>query len=154
MIQVRAINHIGIAVRSIDAQREFYERVLEARYEHIEDVPDQQVRVAFFLVGAPGCEVRLELLEPTSADSPVAKFIDKRGEGLHHIAYTVQNIERRLEQLREHGVRLIDESPRLGAHRQMIAFLHPKSTGGTLTEICEPAPDDDAGRQGDAGGVA
>jgi methylmalonyl-CoA/ethylmalonyl-CoA epimerase len=139
MIHAKAINHIGIAVRSIDAQREFYEQILEAHYEHVEEVPDQQVRVAFFLVGPPGCEVRIELLEPTSDDSPIARHIDKRGEGLHHIAYTVTDIDKRLEQLRERGVRLIDDTPRLGAHQQMIAFLHPKSTGGTLTEICEPA---------------
>jgi methylmalonyl-CoA/ethylmalonyl-CoA epimerase len=82
--------------------------------------------------------VRLELLEPTSAGSPVAKFIEKRGEGLHHVAFTVDDIRQRLETLKQGGVRLIDETPRAGAHHTQIAFLHPRSTGGVLTELCEP----------------
>lgn len=142
MIQAQAINHIGIAVRSIEAQRPFYEETLGAAYEGVETVEDQQVRVAFFLIGEPGHQVRLELLEPTAADSPVGRFIEKRGEGVHHIAYTVKDINERLRQLREGGVRLIDETARRGAHQQMIAFLHPKSSGGVLTEICEHAKND------------
>lgn len=138
MIEPRAINHIGIAVRSIDAQRPFYEQTLGARFEGIEDVPDQKVRVAFFSVGPEGHAVRLELLEPTSPDSTVAQFIEKRGEGLHHVAYTVDDIEARLDALRRGGVRLIDETPRPGAHHTRIAFLHPKSSGGVLTELCQP----------------
>src|SRR5690606_33658068 len=134
MIEPRAINHIGIAVRSIEAQRPFYEQTLGARFEGIEDVPDQKVRVAFFSVGPEGHAVRLELLEPTSPDSTVAQFIEKRGEGLHHVAYTVDDIEARLDALRRGGVRLIDETPRPGAHHTRIAFLHPKSSGGVLTE--------------------
>jgi methylmalonyl-CoA/ethylmalonyl-CoA epimerase len=138
MIQAKAINHIGIAVSSIDQSRAFYEETLGARFEGIEEVADQQVRVAFFLVGAPGHEVRLELLEPTSDGSPVARFIEKRGEGLHHVAFTVDDISTRLSRLKDAGVRLIDEAPRTGAHQTRIAFLHPKSCGGVLTELCEP----------------
>jgi methylmalonyl-CoA/ethylmalonyl-CoA epimerase len=138
MIQAKAINHIGIAVRSIDDHRAFYEQTLNATFDGIEEVADQKVRVAFFLVGAPGHEVRLELLEPTSDDSPVAKFMEKRGEGVHHIAYTVDDIEQRLADLKEGGIRLIDEAPRGGAHQNQIAFLHPKASGGVLTEICQP----------------
>jgi methylmalonyl-CoA/ethylmalonyl-CoA epimerase len=138
MIEPKAINHIGIAVNSLEASREFYEKTLGARFEGVEEVADQRVRVAFYLVGPAGAEVRLELLEPTSPDSPVAKFIEKRGEGLHHVAFTVDDIQRRLEALKEGGVRLIDESPRMGAHHTRIAFLHPKSSGGVLTELCEP----------------
>jgi methylmalonyl-CoA/ethylmalonyl-CoA epimerase len=138
MIEAKAINHIGIAVRSIADHRAFYEQTLGARFESIEEVPDQKVKVGFFLVGAPGHEVRLELLEPTADDSPVARFIEKRGEGMHHIAYTVSDIQRRLDELKTAGVRLIDETPRAGAHHMHIAFLHPKSSLGVLTELCEP----------------
>jgi methylmalonyl-CoA/ethylmalonyl-CoA epimerase len=138
MIGAKAINHIGIAVRSIEAQRAFYERTLGARFESIEEVPDQRVRVGFFLVGPAGAEVRLELLEPTCDDSPIEAFIQKRGEGIHHIAYSVEGIDERLEELKAEGVRLIDEAPRTGAHHQRIAFLHPKASMGVLTELCEP----------------
>ena len=138
MIGARAINHIGIAVRSIANQREFYEQVLGARYDGVEEVPSQKVRVAFFLVGPPGAEVRLELLEPTSPDSPVAGFLEKRGEGIHHLAYTVDGIDAILKKLKDSGLRLIDEQARVGAHHSRIAFLHPRASGGVLTEICEP----------------
>lgn len=138
MINPKAINHIGIAVRSIDAQRPYYENVLGARFDGVEEVADQKVKVAFYSIGPEGNEVRLELLEPTSEDSPVAKFIDKRGEGMHHIAYTVADIQQRLDELKSGGVRLIDESPRPGAHHTQIAFLHPRSSAGILTELCEP----------------
>jgi methylmalonyl-CoA/ethylmalonyl-CoA epimerase len=139
MIGAKAINHIGIAVRSLDDHRGFYEETLGARFEAVEEVADQKVRVGFFLIGPEGGEVRLELLEPTSDDSPIAKFIEKRGEGVHHIAYTVGGLDDRLSELKEKGVRLIDETPRDGAHHQRIAFLHPKSSMGVLTELCEPA---------------
>jgi methylmalonyl-CoA/ethylmalonyl-CoA epimerase len=135
MINANAINHIGIAVRSIDDQRHFYEQVLGARFESVEEVPDQKVRVAFFKLG----DLRLEVLQPTDPTSTVAAFIEKRGEGLHHVAYTVDDIESRIADLKAAGVRLIDESPRPGAHHMRIAFLHPKSSGGVLTEMCEPA---------------
>lgn len=138
MINANAINHIGIAVRSIDAHRDYYENVLGARFAGIEDVTDQNIRVAFFEVGPPGHAVKLELLEPTSEDSTIAKFIEKRGEGMHHIAYTVDDIEGRLADLKEGNIQLVDEKPRMGAHNTQIAFLHPRSTGGVLTELCEP----------------
>lgn len=141
MIDAKAVNHLGIAVTSLDQERAYYEDVLGARFEGVEEVADQKVKVAFYLVGPPGAEVRLELLEPTSDDSPIAKFIEKNGGrgGMHHVAYTVENIEDRLAELKEQGVRLIDETPRPGAHHTKIAFLHPKSSNGVLTELCEPA---------------
>lgn len=138
MIHAKAINHIGIAVKSIEAQRDFYEQTLGARFESIETVEDQKVRVGFFTLGPPGAEVRLELLEPTAPDSPIARFIEKKGQGLHHVAYTVSDIDKRLEALREGGIRLIDEQPRTGAHQARIAFLHPASSHGVLTELCQP----------------
>ena len=137
MIKAKAINHIGIAVRSIGEHRDYYENVLGARFTGIEAVPDQKLNVAFFEVGPEGHAVKLELLEPTSEDSTVARFIEKRGEGMHHIAYTVDDIEQRLRDLKEGGIRLVDESPRTGAHNTRIAFLHPKSTGGVLSEMVE-----------------
>lgn len=132
---VQALNHIGIAVRSIDEQQSYYADTLGLHFEGLEDVPSQKVRVAFFRVG----DVRIELLEPTEPDSPVAKFLDKRGEGLHHVAYTVEDIQARIDELKNSGLRMIDDSPRAGAHKMQIAFLHPKSSHGVLTELCEPA---------------
>src|SRR5919201_5658333 len=108
MTPVRAVNHIGIAVRSIDVQRPFYEDALGAGFEGVEEVPDQKVRVGFFRIG----DVRLELLEPTDPASTVAAFLDMRGEGLHHVAYTVERIEERIAELKRGGVRMIDEAPR------------------------------------------
>jgi len=137
MQAVKAINHLGIAVSSIDEQRPFYERI-GAVYEGQEVVADQKVKVAFFKVGAPGSEVRLELLEPTDPSSTVAGFIEKRGQGLHHVAYTVDDIEARIAELQNEGLRMIDTTPRNGAHQTKIAFLHPKSSGGVLTELCQP----------------
>lgn len=135
MSSVKAVNHIGIAVRSIDAQRPFYEGALGAVFEGTEVVPSQKVRVGFFRVG----DVRLELLEPTDPTSTVAAFLEKKGEGLHHVAYTVDGIEARIAELKQAGLRMIDEAPRPGAHHTRIAFVHPKSSGGILTELCEPA---------------
>src|SRR6516162_6761829 len=125
MTVAKAVNHIGIAVRSIEAQRSFYEGTLGAVFEGVEEVPDQKVRVAFIRIG----DVRLELLEPTDPSSTVATFLDKRGAGL----------EQRIAELKQSGVRMIDSVPRPGAHHLRIAFLHPKSTFGVLTELCEPA---------------
>jgi methylmalonyl-CoA/ethylmalonyl-CoA epimerase len=135
MQPVKSLNHIGIAVQSIEAQRPFYENELGTVFEGFEDVPSQKVRVGFFRVG----DVRLELLEPTDPDSPVAKFIEKRGEGLHHVAFTVDDLPARIAELKQSGLRMIDETPRPGAHQMQIAFVHPKSTFGVLTELCEPA---------------
>ena len=135
MKPVKALNHVGIAVRSIDAQRPFYEHELGAEFECVEDVPSQKVRVAFFRIN----DVRLELLEPTDPTSSVQAFLDKRGEGLHHLAFTVDDIRARIAELKQSGLRMIDESPRLGSHEMQIAFVHPKSTFGVLMELCEPA---------------
>jgi len=134
MTPVKAVNHIGIAVRSINAQRAFYEGVLGAVFEGLETVADQKVRVGFFRVG----DVCFELLEPTDPTSTIAAFLEKRGEGLHHVALTVEGIEARITELRQSGIRMIDNAPRPGAHHMRIAFLHPKSTFGVLTELCEP----------------
>jgi methylmalonyl-CoA/ethylmalonyl-CoA epimerase len=134
MINAKAVNHIGIAVESIDRHRRFYESCLGAMFEASEEVPSQKVRVAFFKLG----DVRLELLEPTDPSSPIAAFLAKRGEGLHHVAFTVSDINLRLAELKSAGIRLIDEQPRPGAHGTRIAFVHPKSAAGVLTEMCEP----------------
>jgi methylmalonyl-CoA/ethylmalonyl-CoA epimerase len=133
MKPVKSLNHVGVAVRSIEQQKDYYEQQLGAQFECIEEVPSQKVRVAFFRIN----DVRLELLEPTDPSSPVAAFLDKRGEGLHHLAFTVDDIKARIAELKQSGLRMIDEAPRPGAHRMQIAFIHPKSTFGVLTELCE-----------------
>ncbi|MBN2645131.1 MAG: methylmalonyl-CoA epimerase [Desulfuromonadaceae bacterium] len=130
---VKKINHIGVAVHNIEEALPFYQQQLGMLYEGSEVVAEQKVRVAFLSVG----ESRIELLEPTSDDSPVAKFLEKNGPGTHHIAYEVEDIQAELASLKEQGVRLIDEVPRTGAHQTQIAFLHPKASGGVLTEICQ-----------------
>ena len=135
MQPVKSLNHVGIAVRSLEEHKKFYSEQLGAVFEHIEDVPSQKVRVGFFKVG----DVRLELLEPTDPTSPVQAFLDKRGEGLHHLAFTVDDLTARIAELKQSGLRMIDETPRPGAHHMQIAFIHPKSTCGVLTELCEPA---------------
>jgi methylmalonyl-CoA/ethylmalonyl-CoA epimerase len=133
-MSVKSLNHIGIAVRSIDQQKAFYEGALGLAFEGVEYVPSQKVRVAFFRAG----DVRIELLEPTDPESPITKFLDKRGEGLHHLAFAVEGIQARIDELKESGFRMIDEQPRAGAHHMQIAFVHPKSSFGVLTELCEP----------------
>lgn len=130
----RKISHVGIAVASIEEAAPFYRDVLGMEFEGTEVVAEQKVKVAFFVVG----ESRIELLEPTGPDSPVAKFLEKNGPGVHHIAYEVTGLEQQLTNLKAAGVRLIDEAPRTGAHSSRIAFLHPKASGGVLTELCEP----------------
>jgi methylmalonyl-CoA/ethylmalonyl-CoA epimerase len=130
----KKISHIGIAVTSIEEAMPFYRDVLGMEFEGSEVVAEQKVKVAFFVVG----ESRIELLEPTAADSPVARFLEKHGPGVHHVAYEVADLGQRLAQLKAEGVRLIDESPRTGAHKTQIAFLHPKASGGVLTELCQP----------------
>lgn len=126
------IDHIGIAVKSIDNSMNYYEKVLGLKCEGIEVVESQKVKTAFFSIG----ETHLELLEPTSEDSQVARFLEKNGEGIHHIAYKTDNIESQLARADEAGCRLINEKPIQGAGGKMVAFLHPKSTGGVLTEFC------------------
>jgi methylmalonyl-CoA/ethylmalonyl-CoA epimerase len=144
MVPVKAVNHIGIAVRSIADQRPFYEGTLGAAFEGVEEVPSQKVRVAFLRVG----DVRIELLEPADPAGPVAAFLEKRGEGLHHVAFTVAGIEDRIAELKREGLRMIDDAPRPGAHHMRIAFVHPKSTFGVLTELCEPAGEHAPGQNG------
>jgi methylmalonyl-CoA/ethylmalonyl-CoA epimerase len=128
---IQKINHIGIAVSSLEAHLPFYRDVLKLEYQGTETVPDQKVRLAVFRVG----EVSIELLEPTAPDSPIAGFIEKRGEGVHHLAYQVDEIEAQIAGLQAAGVQMIDEKPRDGAHGTRIAFLHPKSSGTILTEL-------------------
>ncbi len=129
---VNKIDHLGIAVHSIAEARVFYENVLGLSCERIEEVESQKVRTAFFTVG----DTHIELLEPTGPESPVAKFLDKHGEGIHHIGYLSDDIEQELDQARENGCQLINEEPVAGAGGKRIAFLHPRSTHGVLTEIC------------------
>lgn len=130
---IKKIDHLGIAVRSIEAARKFYEDVLGLDCEKEEVVVSQKVRTAFYTVG----DIHIELLEPTSDDSPVAKFLGKNGEGFHHIAYRVGDIGDQLATAREKGCRLIHETPIEGAGGKQVAFLHPKSTFGVLTEFCK-----------------
>ena len=129
---VNKIDHLGIAVHSIAQARIFYENVLGLTCERIEEVESQKVRTAFFSIG----DTHIELLEPTDPDSPVAKFLNKNGEGIHHIGYASDTLEQELEKARENGCKLINEEPVPGAGGKRIAFLHPKSTHGVLTEIC------------------
>ncbi|MFP7754406.1 methylmalonyl-CoA epimerase [Thermodesulfobacteriota bacterium B35] len=129
---LKKIDHIGFAVHSIAEARVFYEQVLGLTCEGIGEVAAQKVRTAFFRLG----ETCLELLEPTAPDSPVARFLDKRGEGIHHIAYLSDDLERDLERARQQGCTLINPEPVAGAGGKAIAFLHPSSTHGVLTELC------------------
>ena len=131
------IDHLGIAVEEIESSLGFWGDSLGLENVHTEVVEDQMVRVAMLPVG----ESRIELLEPTSDESPVARFIQKRGPGIHHIAIEVSDIEASLKKLRENGARLIDEKPRLGAEGCLIAFVHPKSAGGVLIELVQRAPE-------------
>ena len=128
----KKIDHVGIAVKNLEEAIKVWEG-LGLKVEEIEEVPDQKVRTAIIHIG----ESRIELLEPTAEDSPIAKFIAKRGEGIHHIALGVTNIEEHLRELKERGYRLIDEEPRIGAGGAKIAFVHPKAVTGVLLELCE-----------------
>ena len=129
------IDHLGIAVKAVADAAKMYERVLGLKVSSIDQVEEQGVRVAMLNIG----ESCLELLEATRPDSPIGKFVAKRGEGLHHIAVQVDNIEEALAQLKASGVRLIDESPRKGAHNTRVAFIHPAGTHGVLLELVEHA---------------
>lgn len=128
------INHIGVAVTCIEDALPYYRDQLGMNYEGEEVVAAQKVKVAFLQIG----ESRIELLEPTSDESPVAGFLKKNGPGMHHIAYEVDDLEGALQKLEAQGVRLIDKEPRKGAHGTKIAFVHPKASGGVLTELCQP----------------
>ncbi|MEA5128392.1 methylmalonyl-CoA epimerase [Proteiniphilum sp.] len=132
-MKITHIEHIGIAVKSIEEQLPYYEGVLGLKCYNIETVEDQKVKTAFFKVG----QTKIELLEPTSEESTIAKFIEKRGEGIHHMAFATENVNDALKEVEGKGVRLIDHEARPGAEGLNIAFLHPKSTGGVLTELCE-----------------
>jgi methylmalonyl-CoA/ethylmalonyl-CoA epimerase len=132
-MELNYIEHIGIAVKDLGAAIKFYEDVLGLTCYSVEEVKDQQVKTAFFRIG----QTKIELLESTSPDGPIGKFIEKRGEGIHHIAFAVNNIENQLEDAAANGIQLIDKTPRKGAEGLDIAFLHPKSTYGVLTELCE-----------------
>ena len=129
---LKKIDHIGIAVKSLDEALKFY-ALAGIAPSHTEEVPSQKVKTAFLSVD----NVHLELLEPTSEDSPIAKHLEKRGPGIHHIAYEVDDIAAELEKLKAGGVQLINESPVDGAHNMLVAFIHPKSTNGVLTEYCQ-----------------
>ncbi len=130
---IEQINHIAIAVRSLEEHIPFYRDVLKLEYRGTEVVEDQKVRLAVFRVG----EVNIELLEPTTADSPVAAFIEKRGAGMHHISDQVDDIEEQIAELKGKQIRMIDETPRSGAHGSRIAFLHPRSSAKVLTELTQ-----------------
>ena len=132
-MEISHIEHLGIAVKSIEESLPYYEKVLGLKCYNIEEVADQKVRTAFFKVG----QTKIELLEPIGEDSAVAKFIEKRGDGIHHIAFAVDSVQQALAEVAEKGVQLIDKAPRGGAEGLNIAFLHPKSTGSVLTEFCE-----------------
>lgn len=131
-MNISHIEHLGIAVKSIEDSLPYYEGVLGLKCYNVEVVEDQKVKTAFFKVG----QTKLELLEPTSEDSTIAKFIENRGEGIHHIAFAVDDVDAALPEMEEKGVRLIDKKSRKGAEGLDIAFLHPKSTCRVLTELC------------------
>lgn len=131
-MNISHIEHIGIAVKNIDEAKKYYEDVLGLKCYAVEEVIDQKVKTAFFQVG----QTKIELLEPTSDDSAVAKFIQKRGEGIHHIAFSTPNTNDALKTAEEKGIKLIDKQQRKGAEGLNIGFLHPKSTFGVLTEFC------------------
>jgi methylmalonyl-CoA epimerase len=130
---IEKLDHIGIAVRDLDEALKFYRDVLGLRLTHIEEVKEQKVKIAFL----PAKDVNLELVQSTDPEGAISKFIEKKGEGIQHIAFKVVDIEQALKYLREKGVELIDAIPRKGAHGAKIAFLHPKSASGVLVELCE-----------------
>ncbi|WP_431799008.1 methylmalonyl-CoA epimerase [Halobacillus andaensis] len=134
----KKVAHIGIAVQSIDMTLPFYQNTLGLTLEAVEEVESEKVKVAFFTIG----ESRIELLEPTSDDSPIQQYITKKGEGVHHIALEVDDIHERLKQYREEGISLIHDAPKEGAHQTQIAFLHPKAANGVLYELCQPKQED------------
>ena len=131
-MELTSIEHIGIAVRNLEESIKFYEDILGLKCYAIEEVEDQKVKTAFFNAG----QTKIELLETTDPDGPIAKFIEKRGEGIHHIAFKTDNIKSSLKELKEKNIILIDDQPRKGAENLDIAFIHPKSANGVLIEIC------------------
>lgn len=127
------IEHIGIAVKNLEEAIAFYEKVYGLECYAVEEVAEQKVKTAFFMVG----QTKIELLESTDPEGPIGKFIEKKGEGVHHLAFAVDNLQKSLDEAAENGVKLIDQKPRKGAEGLNIAFMHPKSTFGVLTELCE-----------------
>lgn len=132
-MNISHIEHIGIAVKNIEESIKYYENILGLKCYALEEVKDQKVKTAFFMVG----QTKIELLESTDPEGPIGKFVEKKGEGIHHIAFAVKGIEYALSEMKSKGVQLIDKLPRKGAEGLDIAFLHPKSTAGVLTELCE-----------------
>ena len=130
---VKSINHIGIAVKNLDESMKLFANIFNVDEMHEETVIDQKVRVASFKVG----DVLIELTAPTDESSPIAKFIEKKGEGIHHIAFESDNVNEELNKLSEKGIQLINQTAQTGAHDMLIAFLHPKSTNGVLMELCQ-----------------
>ena len=136
-MELTHIEHLGIAVKSLETAIPYYEEILGLKCYSIEEVADQKVKTAFFKIG----QTKIELLESTSPEGTIAQFIEKRGEGIHHIAFATTGVQKALEEAESKGVRLIDKAPRKGAEGLNIAFLHPKSTMGVLTELCEDPND-------------
>jgi methylmalonyl-CoA/ethylmalonyl-CoA epimerase len=132
-MKILKIDHLGIAVNNIEDGKNFWMDALGLEFEGSETVEEQKVTTAFFPVG----ESEVELLESTAPDGPIAKFLEKKGPGIHHVAFRVENVEAALAELKEKGIKLIDEKPRMGAGGAKIAFLHPKATNGILVELCE-----------------
>ena len=133
MPKLKKIDHIGIAVKNLEHHVSFYKDIMELEFRGYKIVEGQKVKVAMFKIG----ESSIELLEPLSDDSPISKFLDRRGEGIHHLCYDVENIDQVLQYLKDKNIQLINETPVQGAKGGKIAFLHPKSTGGVLTELSE-----------------
>jgi methylmalonyl-CoA/ethylmalonyl-CoA epimerase len=135
-MKITRISHLGIAVKELEPVKKLYGEDLKLHGHHEEVVESQKVKVSFFQVG----ETNIELLLATSPESPVAKYVDKNGEGIHHIAFEVEDIDSAVEELKAAGIKMIDEKPREGAHGARIAFIHPKATHGVLIELCQHAP--------------
>jgi len=132
-MNISHIEHIGIAVKNLEESIKYYENILGLKCYAVEEVVDQKVKTAFFMVG----QTKIELLESTAPEGPIAKFIEKKGEGIHHLAFACNNLSDTLKEVEGKGIQLIDKTPRKGAEGLDIAFLHPKSTGSVLTELCE-----------------
>jgi methylmalonyl-CoA/ethylmalonyl-CoA epimerase len=132
-MDITHIEHIGIAVKNLDEAIKYYENILGLKCYSVEEVTDQKVKTAFFMVG----QTKIELLVSTAEDGPIAKYIEKKGEGIHHIAFAVNKLADTLKEVEDKGIQLIDKQPRKGAEGLSIAFLHPKSTNSVLTELCE-----------------
>ncbi len=134
---MKRIEHIGIAVKDLEAGNELYARLLGTEHYKIEEVASERVRTSFFRVG----ENKIELLEATESDSPIAKYIEKRGEGIHHLAFEVEDIEAEMQRLAADGFRLLNERPKRGADNKLVCFVHPKSANGVLIELCQSIPE-------------